>query len=129
MATPLRSVLITLLASLPTTALAQNGPPTENPAPSIKAAGTDVGKLLQLAKDWTEKKQTDGACARHQLPPVAVSHFPLLGEQLAAQVVGDPVDRRDVAPGGVAGSGRIDIRTSFATHPVGAAGRACCAAA
>ena len=66
MATSLRSVLITsitLLASLPTTALAQKAPPKENPSPSIKAAGTDVGKLLQLAKDWTEKKHTDGARA------------------------------------------------------------------
>jgi len=63
MPTPLRTFLFTLFASLPATAVAQNAPPKENPAPIVKAAGTDVGKLLQLAKDWSEKKNTDGARA------------------------------------------------------------------
>lgn len=58
-----RAVLFLLFASLPAAAVAQKAPPKENPAPSIKAAGTDVGKLLQLAKDWTDKKHTDAARA------------------------------------------------------------------
>lgn len=61
MPTPLRTVLFTLIASLPATALAQKAPPKENTAASLAAAGTDVTKLLQLAKDWNDAKQTDAA--------------------------------------------------------------------
>jgi hypothetical protein len=52
-----------LLAMLSATAMAQKAPPKENPAPVVKAAGTDVQKLLQLAEDWTGKKHTEGARA------------------------------------------------------------------
>jgi len=63
MPNPALAVLFALLAALPATALAQKAPPKENPAPSIKAAGTDVARLLQLAKAWTDSKHIDGARA------------------------------------------------------------------
>lgn len=65
MATHFRSPLVSLLALFATAlpAATQKPPPKENPAPIVKAAGTDVAKLLQLARDWTEKKHTDGAKA------------------------------------------------------------------
>lgn len=65
MATRIRLPLLPLLAMLATAlpAAAQKQPPKENPAPIVKAAGTDVAKLLQLARDWTEQKHTDGARA------------------------------------------------------------------
>ncbi|MBL8755979.1 MAG: hypothetical protein JNK15_21975 [Planctomycetes bacterium] len=61
MATLHRSLLIVLLAALPATALAQKPLAKENPVPAVRAAGSDVGKLLQLAKDWAERKHVEGA--------------------------------------------------------------------
>jgi hypothetical protein len=88
MPTPLRPFLFALLAALPTTALAQKAPPKENPAPAIKAAGSDVSKLLQLAKDWNDKKHSEGARAAWkrviELEPANADARAGLGHQLYA---------------------------------------------
>jgi len=47
---------------VPAVAVAQQGAKFD-PAPSIKAAGSDINKLLQLATDWTEQKRAEGARA------------------------------------------------------------------
>jgi hypothetical protein len=88
MPTPLRPFLFALFVVLPATALAQKAPPKENPAPSIKAAGDDVARLLQLAKDWTDKKHADGARAAWkrvvELDPANADARAGLGHQLYA---------------------------------------------
>lgn len=88
MPTPLRPFLFALLAALPATALAQKAPPKENPAAAVKAAGTDVAKLLQLAKDWSDKKHTEGARAAWkrviELEPANADARAGLGHQLYA---------------------------------------------
>lgn len=53
--------LFVLAALVPAAVLAQQGTPKENPAQAVKAAGNDVGKLLQLATAWTEAKRPDAA--------------------------------------------------------------------
>lgn len=88
MPTPLRPFLFALLAALPATAMAQKAPPKENPTAAVKAAGTDVSKLLQLAKDWTDKKHTEGARAAWkrvvELDPANADARAGLGHQLYA---------------------------------------------
>lgn len=51
---------LTLL--VPAVAIAQGAPKAE-PTQAIAAAGADVGKLLQLARDWSDGKRTDAARA------------------------------------------------------------------
>lgn len=88
MPTPLRSFLFALVAALPATALAQKPPPKEKPGIAIKAAGADVAKLLQLAKDWTDEKHTEGARAAWkrvvELDPANAEARAGLGHQLYA---------------------------------------------
>lgn len=86
MTTLFRSALFVLAAALPCAAIAQKPPAKENPAPIVKAAGTDVGKLLQLAADWTAKKHADGARAAWkrvlELDPANADARAGLGHQL-----------------------------------------------
>lgn len=53
--------VVVFAALAPTVVIAQQGGPQESPVAAIKAAGTDVAKLLQLATAWTDKKQPDAA--------------------------------------------------------------------
>jgi hypothetical protein len=54
--------LAVLAALAPTSVFAQQGAKFDSTAP-IKAAGSDVTRLLQLAAEWTEQKHAEGARA------------------------------------------------------------------
>lgn len=55
------TLLLTLIALVPVTAAAQQPLPKSHTAQLLQSAGTDVAKLLQLAKDWNDAKHPEDA--------------------------------------------------------------------